>query len=61
MSIQDLLALFYAGDGLVVLPKSARLQGAFNALMGLFDWVGLHTNNGKAVSISCQLCHNPYA
>ena len=43
-SIQALSALFYANDGLVAFPKSARLQGAFNALTGLFDHVGLRTN-----------------
>ena len=32
------------------------LQGAFNALVGLFDRVGLHTNVGKTVSMVCHPC-----
>ena len=43
-SIQTLVTLFYADDGLVVSPESAQLQGAFNVLTGLFDLVGLWTN-----------------
>ena len=44
LSIQTLLALFCANDGLVASPESARIQGAFDTLTGLFDRVGLHTN-----------------
>ena len=40
-SIHPLLELFYANDRLVASPESARLQGAFDALVGLFDQVGL--------------------
>ena len=43
-SIQVPLAPFYADDGLVTSPESARLQGAFDALPGLFERVGLRTN-----------------
>ena len=46
-SIQDLLALFYADDGLVVSPYITLLQGALDALTGLFDYVGLQANEGK--------------
>ena len=59
-SIQTLLMLFYANDGLVALPESTRLQGAFDALMGLFKKVGLRTNEGKTVSMACRSCHTPH-
>ena len=42
--MQTLLALFYANDGLVVSPESARLQGAYDALTGLS---GLPDQQGK--------------
>ena len=32
------------------------LQGVFNALVGLFDRVGLRKNVRKTVSMVCQLC-----
>ena len=32
------------------------LQWAFNALVGLFERVGLHTNVGKTVSMKCRPC-----
>ena len=32
------------------------LQWAFNALVGLFERVGLHTNVGKTFSMTCILC-----
>ena len=32
------------------------LQGAFNALVGLFDRVGLQTNVRKTVSMVCHPC-----
>ena len=43
-SIQTLLALFYANGGLVASPESARLQGVFDALTGLFGQVVLLMN-----------------
>ena len=43
-SIHTLLALFYANDRLVASPESARLQEAFDALMGLLDQVVIQTN-----------------
>ena len=44
-------ALFYADDGMVVSLDPAWLQGAFTALVGLFDRVGLQENVGKTVSM----------
>ena len=44
-------ALFYADDGMVVSSDPAWLQGAFTALVGLFDRVGLLTNYRKTVSM----------
>ena len=32
----------------------AWLQGAFTALVGLFDWVGLRKNVWKTVSMVCH-------
>ena len=49
-------ALFYADDGMVVSSDPAWLQGAFTALVGLFDRVGLLTNAGKTVSMVCHPC-----
>ena len=49
-------ALFYADDGMVVLSDPAWLQGAFTALVGLFDRVGLLKNVGKTVSMICHPC-----
>ena len=48
--------LFYANDGMVVLSDLAWLQGAFTALVGIFDRVGLMTNVGKTVSMVCHPC-----
>ena len=36
-SIQTLAVLFYTNDGIVASLESARLQGAFDVLTGLFD------------------------
>ena len=59
-SIQTLSELFYSNDGLVTLAESARLQGFFDALTGLFGQGGLRTNKGKTVSMACQPCHTPH-
>ena len=48
--------LFYADDGMVVSSDPAWLQGAFTALIGLFERVGLRTNIGKTVSMVCHPC-----
>ena len=46
--------VFYANDGMVVSSDPAWLQGTFNALVAIFDRVGLLTNVGKAVSMVCH-------
>ena len=48
--------VFYADDGLVVSLYPAWLQGAFNALVAIFDRVGLLTNVEKTVSMVCLPC-----
>ena len=49
-------AVFYADDGMVVSSDPAWLQGAFNALVAIFDRVGVMTNAGKTVSMVCHPC-----
>ena len=49
-------ALFYADEGMVASSDPRWLQRAFNALVGLFERVGLRTNVGKTVSMACTLC-----
>ena len=49
-------ALLYADDGMVASSDPAWIQGTFNALVGLFDRVGLQTNFGKTVSVVCHPC-----
>ena len=49
-------ALFYAEDGMVALSDSCWLKWAFNSLVGLFEHVGLRTNVGKTVSMTCRPC-----
>ena len=49
-------ALFYADDGMVASSDPRWLQWAFNALVGLFERVGLQTNVGKTVSMVCRPC-----
>ena len=58
-SIQDLLALFYAYDVLVASPESTHLQEVFDALTGLFNHVGIQTNEGNTVGIEYMPCHTP--
>ena len=41
--------MFYADNGMVASSDPIRLQGAFNALVGLFYRVGLYTNAGKGI------------
>ena len=54
------IGAFYADYGLVTSPDSAHLQGAFDALIGLFDQVGLRTNKGEMGSTTCKMCHTPH-
>ena len=49
-------SLFYADDGMVASPDPRLLQWAVNALVGLFELVGLRTNVGKTVSMTCRPC-----
>ena len=49
-------ALFYADDGMVALSDPRWIQWAFNALVSLFERVGLRTNVGKTVSMVCRPC-----
>ena len=49
-------ALFYANNSMVALSDPAWLQGAFTALVGLFDRVGLRKNVGKTISMVCHPC-----
>ena len=48
--------LFYADDCMVALSYPVWLQGAFNALVGLFDRMGLQTNFSKTVGMVCHTC-----
>ena len=41
---------------MVVSSDPAWLQGAFSALVAIFDRVGLGTNFNKTVSMACQPC-----
>ena len=49
-------AVFYTNDGMVVSLDPAWLQGAFSALVAIFDRVGLRTNFGKTVSMAYHPC-----
>ena len=60
-SLKALSALFYTNDRLVASPESARLQGSFDALTGLFNQVDLQTNKVKMVSMAFRPCHTPHA
>ena len=48
--------VFNAYNGMVVSSDPACLQGDFNALVAIFDRVGLWTNVGKRVSMACHPC-----
>ena len=50
------LAVFYADDGMVGASDPKWLQGAFSALVAIFDRVGLLTNVDKIISMACQPC-----
>ena len=49
-------ALFYADDGMVALYDPRWLQWSFNALVSLFERVGLQRNIGKTVIMVCRPC-----
>ena len=50
-------ALFYADDGMLASSDPQWLRWAFTQLVGLFDRVGLNTNTGKMVSMTCRPCN----
>ena len=50
------MAVFYANNGMVISSEPAWLRGAFNALVAIFDRVGLLINVRKTVSMVCQPC-----
>ena len=49
-------AVFYTDDGMVGATDPKWLQGAFSALVAIFDRVGQQTNADKTVSMACQPC-----
>ena len=49
-------ALFYADDGILASSNPQWPQWAFTQLVGMFDRVGLNTNSGKTVSLTCRPC-----
>ena len=59
-SIHALSEIFYVDVGIIASHESARLQGAFDALTGLFYRVGLQINEGKMGIMACQACHTPH-
>ena len=48
--------MFYSDNGMVGASDPAWLQGAFSALVAIFDRVGLRTNVDKTVSMACHPC-----
>ena len=52
-------ALFYADDGMIASSDPRWLQWDFTVLVGLFDSVGLKTNQRKTVSMTCRPCSTP--
>ena len=48
--------MFYANNRMVVSSDPAWLQGAFSALLAIFNRVCLRTNVGKTVSMACHPC-----
>ena len=59
-SIHTISSLFYVDDRLVASPEIARLQELFDALTGLFDQVGLRTNEGEMVSMAFRPCRTTH-
>ena len=51
-----MVAVFYANDGIITLPKPARTQLALNVLTGLFDRVDLQNNVNKKARMVSQTC-----
>ena len=57
LSTQDLVAYFYADDGLLAATQPRRLQRALNILTILFGQVFLRENMQKTMIMACQICH----
>ena len=49
-------ALFYTDDGMIASSDPRWIQWAFTILAGLFDRVGLKTNQRRTVSMACRPC-----
>ena len=49
-------ALFYTDDGMVASSDPRWLKWVFDALVSLFERVGLWANVGKTVSMVCRPC-----
>ena len=49
-------ALFYVDKSMVDSSDPGCLQGYFDTLVGLFDWVGLQTNFNKTVRMVYRPC-----
>ena len=47
--IQCMADYFYAGGGIFVSTRTARLKMVFNVLTDIFEWVGLHIKVGNTV------------
>ena len=58
--MQILMVLFYADGALLLSKRYERLQQYFDALMDLFDRVGIHINIQITVRIICQTCQFPW-
>lgn len=52
-NLLDRTALFYADDGMLGSTDPEWLQGAFDTLSGLFERVGLRTNEDKTKAMVC--------
>ena len=54
--IQQRDKFFYMDDGLIASTHPEWLQGAFDVLTGMFNWVGLKTNIWNTIGIICHPC-----
>ena len=54
--IQRRATFFYADNVIIASTQLEWIQGAFDALMGMLNRVGLRTNVGKTVVMICQTC-----
>ena len=50
--IREIVACFYADDGLIAVRNPQVLQKAINTLVGLFERVGLKTNTTKTEAMT---------